>query len=147
MILFVGFLTDDERKSRYYLTRGESADPSEKFTDSFEDSASETYHFYHSLHPPNEGSSASNEALVEYSEVSPEDVQIYAMPEGCSPTLLQPPTIVVVQQEEEEEEEEKQGEGLQGEAVDHEMANPGNVCCLHVYIIACHGLKIDSAQN
>lgn len=116
--------------SRYYLTRGESADPSEKFLDSFEDSASETYHFYHSLHPPNEGSSTSNEALqAVYSEVQainmgPEDVQIYATPEGCSPTLLQPPTIVIVQEEGEEQREELEKE----EEVDHETAAPGNVC-------------------
>ena len=114
-LLLAHHFTDDERKSRYYLTRGESADPSEKFTDSFEDSVSETYHFYHSLHPPNDGS--SNEALPEYSEVGPQDIQIYATPEGCSPTLLHPPTIVVVQHEEEEE------------AVDGTAAQR-NVCCM-----------------
>ena len=116
--------------SRYYLTRGESADPSEKFLDSFEDSASETYHFYHSLHPPNEGSSTSNEALqAVYSEVQainmgPEDIQIYATPEGCSPTLLQPPTIVIIQEEGEEQGEEFEKE----EEVDHETAASRNVC-------------------
>ena len=95
MLLSTLILTDDERKSRHYLTQGQSADPSEKFADSLEDltSSSETYHVYHSLEPPNETS--SNEALAEVvgcSEVSPDDALIYAEREGCSSTLLHPPT-------------------------------------------------------
>ena len=63
--------------------------------------------------------------------MGPKDIQIYATPEGCSPTSLHlPPTIVVVQeqeQQEQQEEEEEQEEKVE-EGVDHETAAQGNVC-------------------
>ena len=74
-------------KSRYYLTRGESADPSEMmFIDSFEDTASETYHFYHSLNPSDGKNIITGLAIPDYSEVELRDVRIYTTPERDSPT-------------------------------------------------------------
>ena len=72
--------SEDERKSRYYLTRGESADPSEVYVDSFENSGSETYHFYHCLVPTNDQSSSS-EVIPDYSEVEQREIRVYATPD------------------------------------------------------------------
>ena len=82
------------------------------FVDSFEDTASETYHFYHSLNPPN---SSSSEALPEYSEVGLGDSQAYTTPDGCNPVPPRVPDIVV--------EQAAEGEG---------RVVSRNVCCMFI---------------